>query len=454
MMALQNQARNWTARWVLLWKAAVDHLMQHSLAQDVVSALSGHRDRQLLLGLLSVFGLLFVWACYAPVDRIVRAEGRIIAAARSQIVQHLEGGIVSEILVREGQAVKAGDVLMRLSDVQANTSVQQGQSKLWALKAQHARLSAEAEGMEKPIFSEDIPQEFQQLEINAFRDRATRMHSEKLVLRQQVSQRQSELAEAKARANGLSTELDLARKQSSLMEGLFKKGAASQMEMLEAQGRSQRLSTQYNDASGSIARLQSAVAEANARLEESNARVRADVRAELSQVSTEMSRFALAVDGDEDRLARTEVRAPAAGFVNRLYFNTIGGVAKPGEALLEITPNDGPVAVEARVRPDDRASLRPGLETRVMIGAYDYAVYGALDGRVIEVSADTVPDEHGQRFYRVVIQTESAQGLLAQQSILPGMTARADVVLGQRSVISYLLSPLTRFKAQALREPT
>lgn len=226
------------------------------------------------------------------------------------------------------------------------------------------------------------------------------------------------------------------------------------MEMLEAQGRAQRLSTQYNDAAGSIARLQSAVAEANARLEESNARVRADVRTELSQVSTEMSRFALAVDGDEDRLARTEVRAPAAGFVNRLYFNTIGGVAKPGESLLEITPNDGPVAVEARVRPDDRASLRPGLETRVMIGAYDYAVYGALDGRVVEVSADTVPDEHGQRYYRVVIQTQSAQGLLAQQSILPGMTARADVVLGQRSVISYLLSPLTRFKSQALREPT
>lgn len=454
MIALQNHARSWAERFLARWNAAVEDLLQHTLAQDVAKALSGHRDRQLLVGLGALFGIMFVWACFAPVDRIVRAEGRIIAAARSQIVQHLEGGIVSEILVREGQAVKAGEVLMRLSDVQANTSVQQGQSKLWALKAQHARLSAEAEGLEKLTFADDIPQEFQQLEMNAFRERATRMQSEKLVLRQQVSQRQSELAEAKTRVNGLATELDLTRKQSGLMEGLYKKGAASQMEMLEAQGRAQRLSTQYNDASGSIARLQSAVAEANARLEESNARVRADVRTELSQVSTEMSRFSLAVDGDEDRLARTEVRSPAAGFVNRLYFNTIGGVAKPGESLLEITPNDGPVAVEARVRPDDRASLRPGLETRVMIGAYDYAVYGALDGRVIEVSADTLPDEHGQRFYRVVIQTESAQGLLAQQSILPGMTARADVVLGQRSVISYLLSPLKRFKSQALREPT
>lgn len=454
MIALPNQTRAGTEWLATRWNIVLNGAIQNTLAADVTKALSGNRDRQLLTGLIALFGVLFVWACFAPVDRIVRAEGRIIAAARSQIVQHLEGGIVSEILVREGQAVKAGEVLMRLSDVQANTSVQQGQSKLWSLKAQHARLSAEAESKDKPIFSENIPPEFQQLEMNAFRERATRMQSEKLVLRQQVSQRQSELIEAKARSNGLATELDLARKQSGLMEGLFKKGAASQMEMLEAQGRAQRLSTQYNDASGSIARLESAIAEANARLEESNARVRADVRTELSQVSTEMSRFSLAVGGDEDRLARTEVRAPAPGFVNRLYFNTIGGVAKPGEALLEITPNDGPVAVEARVRPDDRASLRPGLETRVMIGAYDYAVYGALDGRVIEVSADTVPDEHGQRFYRVVIQTKSAQGLLAQQSILPGMTARADVVLGQRSVISYLLSPLKRFKSQALREPT
>ncbi len=290
--------------------------------------------------------------------------------------------------------------------------------------------------------------------MNAFKERSARMQSEKAALTQQVAQRRSELAETKNRANGLATELDLARKQSALMDGLFKKGASSQMELLDAQSRVQRLSTQYNDAAGSITRLQAAVNEASARLDEANAKTRADIRTELSQVSSEISKFSLAVGGDEDRLARTEVRAPTAGFINRLHFNTIGGVAKPGEPLLEITPNDGPVAVEARVRPDDRASLRPGLDTRIMIGAYDYAVYGSLDGKVIEVSADTLPDEHGQRYYRVVIQTQSAQGLLAQQSILPGMTARADVVLGQRSVISYLLSPLTRFKAQALREPT
>jgi adhesin transport system membrane fusion protein len=412
------------------------------------------RDHQLLLALLGLGGGIVVWACFAPVDRIVRAEGRIIASARSQIVQHLEGGIVTELLVREGQAVKAGEVMMRLSAVQAHTSVQQGQSKLWGLKAQHARLSAEAEGLSTIDFPAEIPEQLQKLEVNAFRERSSRSFAEKSVVRQQISQRQSDLAEAKTRAQGLTTELELARKQSALMEGLHRKGAASQMEMLEAQGRAQRLSTQYNDVVGSLTRLQSAVAESSARLSESNSRVRADVRTELSQVSAEIARFELAVDGDEDRLARTEVRAPTSGFINRLYFNTIGGVAKPGEPLLEITPSDGPVAVEARVRPDDRASLRPGLQTRVLIGAYDYAVYGSLEGRVVEVSADTVPDEHGQRFYRVVIQTNSAKGLLAKQSILPGMTAHADVVLGQRSVMSYVLSPLLRFTQRALREPT
>jgi len=418
------------------------------------ASMSNQADKRMLQALLIMAILFVIWAIFSPVDRIVRAEGRIIAAGRAQIVQHLEGGIVTQIMVREGQYVKAGEILMRLSDVQANTSVQQGQSRLWALKAQQSRLTAEAEEHDQLVFEAEIPEELQATERNAFRERASKVNSERSVLRQQISQRQSELTEARSRAQSLSTELELAKKLTKVMDGLYSKGAASQMELLEAQGRSERLTTNYHDVTGSIPRLQSAVAETNARLEEANARFRAEARSELSEVTAEINRIEFAVGGDSDRLARTEVRAPTNGFVNRLYFNTIGGVAKPGEHLLEITPNEGPIAVEARVRPDDRASLRPGLNTRVMIGAYDYTVYGALDGQVVEVSADTLPDEQGHHYYRVLIETHSAEGLLAQQPLLPGMTARADVVLGQRSVMSYLLSPLTRFAHQALREPT
>ena len=411
-------------------------------------------DHRLLLALSAWMTGLLLWAVFCPVDQIVRAEGRIIPTGRAQTVQHLEGGIVSQILVREGQMVQSGDVLMRLSDVQANTSVQQGQSRLHALKAQQARLTAEAMGQTAPAFEADIPHDIQQDALSAFRERMSRFQSERQVLSQQHAQRQAELSEAVSRIQSVQAELELARKQSSLMEGLFRKGAASQMELLDAQSRTQKLNTAQNDIMASLPRLKAAIGELSAKFSESTARFRADARTELAQVSAEVAKMNLAVDGDSDRLARTEVRAPASGYINRLNVNTIGGVVKPGEAILEITPTEGPVAVEARVRPNDRASLRAGLDTRVLIGAYDYAVYGALKGRLIEVSADTVPDETGQRYYRVLIQTDKPEGLMASKAILPGMTARADVVLGQRSVLSYLLSPLLRFKQQAFTEPT
>lgn len=414
----------------------------------------GDADRRLLLQLSLLAVGILLWASFAPVDRMVRAEGRIIAAARAQIVQHLEGGIIREILVREGQTVKAGDVLMRMSDVQASTSVQQGQGRLHVLKAQQARLMAEASGQSSPSFAPEIPADVHQDALHAFRERLSRFQSEHQALLQQQAQRQAEEKEAQSRIQSIQAELDLARRQSTLIEGLYRKGAASQMEWLDAQSRTQKLNTTLIDLQTSMPRLQAAIAELTARISENTARFRAEARTELTQVSAEIAKMSLAVDGDTERLSRTELRAPSSGYVNRLAVNTIGGVIKPGEVVLEITPTEGPVAVEARVRPNDRASLRPGLPTRVMIGAYDYAVYGALVGTLIEVSADTLADETGQRYYRVLIQTDAPTGAMASQAILPGMTARADIVLGQRSVMSYLLSPMLRFRQQAFTEPS
>jgi adhesin transport system membrane fusion protein len=411
-------------------------------------------DQKLTLVLVALLLGIFAWASLAQVDQIVRAEGRIIAAGRAQIVQHLEGGIVEQILVREGQVVAAGDVLMRLSDVQANTTVQQGRSRLSALQAQQARLNAEAQGLPEPQFSGHIPQELQRESMSAFRERLSRFHAERMVIAQQHTQRKAEHQEARQRIVSTQAELDLAKRQSSLMDGLYKKGAASQMENLDAQSRTQKLLSNLSELQGSLPRLESGIAELQARLNESDSRFRVEARNELIQVSAEISKISLAVDGDSDRLKRTEVRAPASGYINRMHFNTMGGVVKPGEALLEITPSEGPVAVEARVRPNDRASLRAGLTTQVRIGAYDYAVYGSLAGRLVEVSADTLADESGQRYYRVLIQTDAPTARMAAVSILPGMTASADVVLGQRSVLTYLLSPLLRFKQRAFSEAT
>lgn len=410
------------------------------------------RGRRHLLWLATLLILLLAWAYWAAVDRVVRAEGRFIASNRAQLVQHLEGGIVREILVREGQTVKAGDVLLTLSDVQASNSVQQGENRIDALLAQLARLTAEANGSAVIAFDDTVSEKQKQLEKAAFSDRNEKLRLEQSAIRQVIGQRQAELSEAQMRLQNLSSEVEVSRRQLGVMEGLYKKGAASQLEWLDAQGRFQRLTTSQGEVSGSIPRLQAAIAEQNARLNESTARFRAEARAELAAISAEIKRYQLNVRSDTDRLERNQVKAPLNGFVNKLNFNTLGGVVRPGEVLLEITPSEGPLAVEARVRPDDRAHLRQGLPARVIIGAYDYAVYGALEGRVAEVSADTLVDEQGQRYYRVVIATGEAHGLLASQVILPGMTARADVVAGQRTVLSFLLSPLLRFAQQAMTE--
>lgn len=435
-------------------KAFWQQLKRAPSEADLRQSLSERRDLRLIRGVFALLLVMVLWAAWAPVDKVVRAEGRIIPSTRAQLVQHLEGGIVRDIRVREGQSVKAGDILLSLSSSQASTDVQQGRNRVDVLKAQQARLKAEAEGAAAPAFPADLPEAQKELERAAFRERSEKIRAEQSALRQQISQRQSELAEAQNRVKNLASEVEVARKQLGVMEGLYRKGAASQLEWLDAQGRLQRLTTTQGDVSSSIPRLQAAIGEQTSRLNESTSRFRAEARAELAQISAEINRFELNITNDSDRLARNDVRAPLTGFVNKLNFNTLGGVVRPGEVVLEITPSEGPLAVEARVRPDDRARLRPGLPTRVLIGAYDYAVFGALEGEVVEVSADTLADEKGQRYYRVVIQTGQARGALANQVILPGMTARADIVAGQRSVLSYVLSPLTRFAQQALREPS
>lgn len=433
--------------------AGAETSSQASLALLAHDRFSKRQDKYLLFGLVLILLSFLLWAAWAPLDKIVRAQGRIITASKAQVVQHLEGGIVSEILVHEGQKVSSGQTLMRLSDVNANSNLLQGQTRLQSLKAIQARLRAEAQGNSYVQFDNDIGLSIQLLEKNAFDERQSRLRSEQAAIQQQINQRQAELKEAQARSQSLSTELNLAKQQTAMVEGLVKKGAASQMELLDAQSRSERLNTQFRDVVNTIPRLISAQAEQTARINESQSRFKAEARTELNQVSAEINRISAGMRADNDRVSRTEVKAPSTGFVNRLMFNTIGGVVKPGEAVLEITPSEGPLAVEARVRPDDRASLRTGLATRVMLGAYDYTVYGALQGEVIEVSSDTLPDENGQRYYRVVVETKPAKGPLSQEVILPGMTASADVVVGQRSVLSYLLSPLLRFSTRAMREP-
>lgn len=394
--------------------------------------------------------ILLLWAGFAEVDVIVRTEGRVIPSGKSQIVQHLEGGIVRNILVYEGETVTANQPLMELADVRARAELGQEKSKLAALRGREARLIAESQRLAEirfPIGLDDA--DVRRAETEALRARRARVAQEVQVLRDQSEQKRGEIAETQMRRSNLGLEIDVAQQQFRVIDGLRRKGAASQMELLDSQSRLQRLTSQLHEAEASLPRLRAAQAEIESRIGEVEARFRAEATAELTQVRAELEKSSLEIDTSADRLARNVVRAPLSGLVNRLAVTTIGGVIRPGETLLEITPFDQHIVIEARARPNDRANLAPGLPTKIRIGAYDQAVFGTLNGRVVEVSADTLVDERDGRYYRVRIDAGNG----GSRSIAPGMTATADVVVGKRTVISYLLSPLTRFADLAFSDP-
>jgi len=427
-----------------------DHLRHRT--RLILADLTPPRAFVLIAGGAALLAML--WAALVSIDVIVRTEGRIVPAGKSQIIQHLEGGIVRQILVQEGEVVKSGQALMELSDIQAKSTLGQEQTKLSALRGREVRLMAEASGAASIAFPADLNDpDVQRAETEAWRARKSKLAEETKVFRDQGEQKRGEAAEISARRHNLAAELEVARKQLNVIEGLRRNGAASELEVLEAQSRVKRLGTQIAEADAAGPRLRAAQAETESRMAEALARFRADASAELTQVRADLEKSTLEVSSSEDKLNRNIVRAPVSGFINRLAVSTVGGVVRPGETLMELTPDDQRVVLETRARPNDRANLRRGLPAKVRIGAYDYATYGAMDGVVTEVSADTIADEREGRFYRVRIEATPNPGRHSSTEMIPGLTADADIVVGKRTILSYVLSPLLRFRDGAFRDP-
>lgn len=414
------------------------------------------RPRLAVLSCAALLLALLVWSVFAPIDMVVRGTGRIVASEHNQVIQHLEGGIVSAILVREGAAVKKGQTLISISDVRANADLGEGRVKILGLRAKIARLTAEAGGSAALQMPSDLDRNDPavQSEQAAFAARAAKLSQELSVLREQSAQRQAEVGEAVSRQKSLASELDLAQRQYKLIHNMLERNAASQLEDIQAASRVQDAQSKLSATNSMIPRLNAAIAESQAKIGEASSRFRSDARTELTAAETELARLQEEIKSRNDRVSRSEVKAPMDGVVNRVMINTIGGVVKPGDPIIEMTPSDDKLVIEARISPSDRAQLVTGARARVKVSAYDYGVYGAMDGVVTEVSADTVPEEKGERFYRVKIEVTRGAGELQRNlALMPGMTATADMIVGRRTVWQYLVSPLSRFSQSAMREP-
>lgn len=397
---------------------------------------------------------MLAWMALASVDRVVHTSGRVVPSGKQQLIQHLEGGIVSKVFVREGDRVEKGQILIAVSDLQANSSLGEKRARLEGLNARATRLQAEAEGAARFTAPDGVSPASPEMrhQSDAFEARNSRLQQTLRVIEEQQAQKRQEAAEQEARRKGLTAELDVARQQLALVQNMLARNAASQLELLDARARVERLGTQIREAETAAPRLHAAAQELQARAAEAKAQFRSESRTALADARVEMQRLQQEIGADDDRVRRTDIVAPVSGVVNKLLFNTVGGVVKPGETLMELTPADDALVVETRVSPAERGALQTGQKTVVKVAAYDYTSFGTLSGQISEISADSLVDERGERYFRVGISVDPQSLRQFGQAVTPGMTISADAVTGQRTVLQYLLSPIRGLAASALRD--
>jgi len=396
------------------------------------------------------------WANFAVVDEVTVGEGKAIPSSKVQVVQNLEGGIVTEIFVREGQMVDKGATLLRLDDTRFLSNKGESEADRYALTAQVERLSAEAEG--HPFNpSEEVRAKAPQVaedETALYESRQRRLESEKQTLNEQLRQKTQELAEFRSKVEQYRSALGLLQQELNMSTPLVGTGAISPVEILRLKQRTVEARGQLNATSLAIPRAEAAVAEIKSKIQESEATFRSEAAKELNDKRTELSKITATSIAIDDRVNRTTVVSPVRGIIKLLKVNTIGGVVQPGSDLVEIVPIEDNLLIEAKVRPQDVAFLHPGQTAMVKFSAYDYTIYGGLKAKLELIGADTVTDDKGNAFYLIQVRTEQNHlgGDKKPLLIIPGMVATVDIITGRKSVLDYLLKPVLKARTEALRE--
>lgn len=397
-----------------------------------------------------------IWASVTKLDEVAVAMGEVVPQGQTKVIQHLEGGIVRELAVREGASVKAGDALLRLSLGAGPVNRAELLVRRDGLALRRARLAAEASG-EDILFPADAAGRQPQLaasERAAYDGRKRELATARSVLSEQLSQRGSEILELQARATALAGELRISREKLQISTDLLKDGLTSRLDHLDAQREVGRITGERRRTAAQIETANAARAEAAARLRELGEKFASQVRDELGTVEIDLRRADELMAEATEQKGRTEIRSPIDGTVKNLRYNTIGGVVRPGDAIMEIVPERDRLVIEARLDPADRGYVRVGQPAVVKLSTYDFVRYGGLEGRVVRIAPDTDNSNTGRTFFRVIVETDrtwlgTEQGALP---ISPGMEATVDIRTGRRTVIDYLLRPILKLRSEAFRE--
>lgn len=431
----------------------VDSLSWEENADRALVEQNPVRTRVLFYTLCLFIVSLLTWSAFAKIDQVTRGEGKVIPSQQVQILQSLDGGVITHIDIREGQIVEQGQLLVKLDATRFQSTLQESHAEFLALQAKSLRLRAVAEDTEF-VATKELQEESPLLVDQAtllFNSSKRELQVMKQIAQEQITQRKQELVEAESIRVQASQAYSFASRELAATRPLVNSGAVSEVELLRLERDIANIVGERDQALARISRLKSAIGEAEQKFLEVELNFKNQIREELSITMARLNVLDQSSLGLSDRVKQTEVRSPVRGTVKRLFYNTIGGVVLPGKEVVEIIPLDDSLLLEAKIMPQDIAFLYPGQKANVKFTAYDFVVYGGLDANVEHIGADTVMDENGNPFYVVRVRTFDVD-LGEGKPIIPGMVASVDILTGKKTVMTYMLKPLLRAKQYALSE--
>jgi len=398
------------------------------------------------------FLVFLIWASFAQVDEVTRGQGQVIPSSRVQVVQSSEPASIREILVRSGQSVRRGQLLVRLDNTESAAALAQIETETRLLEARRSRLGQEGQGAaaacppNQPGCQEESA--LQQVRASALQSRMSAMNAA-------VEQKRRELSEAQATIQSLAGSAQLAQRNVDMLEPLAARNIIPQTELLQARRELVDVQGRLAAARESASRAAAGIREAQAQASEASLQFRQEALNERSQIATRIAVNTESARGAAGRVQRSEIRSPVDGVVNDVQVTTIGGFVNAGQKIMEVVPLGERLLVETRVRPSDIAFIQVGDRALVKVTAYDFATYGGLEARVVQVAADSSYDEQAREAYFTVIVETSRSYLTSgnrRLPITPGMMCDVEIITGRKSILDYLLKPVLRARSESLRE--
>jgi len=437
---LKNSKSNHETVWELMAEEAI-------LDQEPL------KTRRLLYAIALSVVVMIVWATFAEVDIVTRGQGKVIPSRQVQILGSQDGGVITEILVREGDLVQQGELLLKLDQTRSQSNLGENMAERSGLIVRAARLRAMVDGQpfepSQVMLTEtaDIVYQEQQL----YDSRLEELEVQKGIARQQLKQRREELRELGVRRGQLGRELELATEELSRTTPMIESGAVSPVEVLRLQREVNKAEGELKQTRAQLSRISASISEAEGKLAGVDLEFSNGVREQLADTVNRINALTEAGAGLSDRVRQTNLLSPVTGTIKQLLYNTVGGIVLPGRDIVELIPADDSLLVEVRVRPQDIAFMAPGQVANVKVTAYDFVVYGGLEGKVEQIGADTVLDEEGNAFYEVSVRTTTV-AFGKDQPIIPGMTVEVDILTGKKTIMAYLMKPVLRAQQRSLSE--